>query len=624
MRHFYVTIFAVPLFCASFAKCADRPNILWLSCEDISPHLACYGVERAITPTLDQLANNGTRYTHVFTTCGVCATNRSSIITGMYPSSIGTMHMRCQAVLPKYVKCFPEYLRQAGYYCTNNSKTDYNFPVPKGAWDESSRKAHWHNRDANQPFFAVFNFTNTHESKNWLRGAQHRKHTPALVETQRQNPGLLQRPTYYPDTNESRRDWANYFENITQMDYHTAHALHEIDVAGLADNTIIFFWSDHGVGLPRGKRWVYDSGTHVPMIVYIPPKFRVAGQGTPGSVSNHLISFIDLAPTVLNLAGIPIPSHIQGRAFLGPNPSREREFVVSVRDRMDERYDIIRAVRDKRYRYIRNFMNWKPYSQHLEYAERNETMKALRHQQQSDSLLTASQSFMSRSKPPEELYDLLNDPFELANLATSGNSQHLDVLQRMRQRLQQWTNRTQDLRYVTEPELDRLQLELGSRRAIGQQPNATERTQIVDSLLNPQVSTEARAKIAAAQLAHPDSSVRYWSAIVLGNEPTVPAKQFDKLKSILAKDPAPIVQVAAARAVGIAGNTSLALEYLVPLLSDTNKWVRLAAAIELDEMEFDALNARSALTRATKDSLDKYVIRVAEKALRDLAAFSRD
>ncbi|MEM7559773.1 MAG: sulfatase-like hydrolase/transferase, partial [Planctomycetota bacterium] len=245
---------------------ADRPNILWLSCEDISPHLACFGDPHAITPNLDRLAEQGARYTNVFTAAGVCAPCRSTIITGMYQNSIGTHHMRCDAKLPEWLKPFPIYLREAGYYCTNNSKTDYQFKSPsaKTIWDESGSKAHWKKRNKDQPFFAVFNFTGCHES-GIASESKHKSVTKVLKPEQRQDASKLTTlPPYYPDSKVTREDWKRNYELITAMDHWGGEHLRALEEAGLADDTIVIFWSDHGVGLPRAKRWLYDSGTRIP------------------------------------------------------------------------------------------------------------------------------------------------------------------------------------------------------------------------------------------------------------------------------------------------------------------------------------------------------------------------
>ncbi|NQT53943.1 sulfatase, partial [bacterium] len=282
---------------------APRPNILWLTCEDISPDLGCYGVDYARTPRLDALAKEGVRYTHAYGITGVCAPNRSCLVTGVYPSSLGSHGMRSATRLPARIKCFPEYLRRAGYYCTNNSKTDYNFPVPRTAWNESSRTAHWRRRKPGQPFFSVFNFTACHESQIRAPEKRYQANTRRLTPDQRHDPAKAPVPPFHPDTPEVRRDWARYHDNITALDYWVADRLKELADAGLADDTIVFFFSDHGAGMPGVKKWVWDAGLRVPFIVRFPAKRAPAAPGKPGTASDRLVSFVDFAPTVLSLAG---------------------------------------------------------------------------------------------------------------------------------------------------------------------------------------------------------------------------------------------------------------------------------------------------------------------------------
>lgn len=412
---------------------AERPNILWLSAEDMSPHLGCYGDKHARTPNIDRLAAEGILYENAFSTAPVCAPSRSAIITGVYATSLGTHHMRSQVVLPPEIRPFPAYLREAGYYCTNNAKEDYNFRTPPGSWDESSRRAHWRNRpDPKQPFFAVFNYTGTHESH--IRGDEP-AYSRAIAELQPEElhgTASLELPPYYPDTPKVRAEWARYYNLVTALDHWVAAHLKELDDAGLAENTIVMFWSDHGVGMPRGKRWLYDSGIHVPLIVRVPPKFRYLipqgsaatpipfppggeGAGEEGRRTDELVSLVDLAPTVLNLAGQPIPTYVQGRAFLGENLTPEREYVFAARDRMDERYDMSRVVRTKRYSYIWNFMPERPYAQWVSYGEQSPTMQELRWLH-ADGKLTPEQAlFMHNEKRWCEFYDISTDPHELHN-----------------------------------------------------------------------------------------------------------------------------------------------------------------------------------------------------------------
>src|SRR5262245_5216487 len=356
----------------------SQPNILWISAEDISPDLGSYGNAYAHTPNLDRLASEGARFANAFSVAPVCAPSRSGIITGMYPTSIGSHHMRSKAVPPAGVKAFTEYLRAAGYYCSNDSKTDYNFEAPPShappltVWDESSRTAHWRNRAPGQPFFAVFNLTITHESQIRTSPEDFARNTAGLKPETRHDPAKAVLPPYYPDTPIVRNDWARYHDLITAMDLQAAKLLKELEEDGLTEKTVVFFWGDHGRGLPRAKRWLYESGIRVPLIVRWPGKIQ------PGMVREDLVSLLDLGPTVLSLAGVPIPAHMQGQAFLGPGAAPPRRYVFAHRDRMDESYDMMRTVHDGRYHYIRNFFPGRPYAQYIAYMEEMPTMKEMR------------------------------------------------------------------------------------------------------------------------------------------------------------------------------------------------------------------------------------------------------
>lgn len=427
-----------------------RPNIVWISCEDISPHLGCYGDQVAKTPNLDRLAAEGMRFTNCFTSSPVCAPVRSGIITGMYPTTIGTHHMRTshvrregelptpyQTVPPPYVKAFTEFMRAAGYYCTNNAKTDYQFAdfsyTPLTIWDECSRTAHWKNRpDKNQPFFAVFNDTRTHESQTWQ-------------EPEMTDPNSVEVPPYYPDTPPVRKSIARLYDQIHKMDTRAGEILRELDEAGLTDNTIIFFWGDHGDGLPRAKRWPYDSGTKIPLIIKWPGKIN------PGTVNSDLINSIDFGPTVLSMAGVDIPVWMQGRAFLGDQKSTPREYVVAHRDRFDESYDMMRAVRDKHFRYVRNYYTNLPYIIWLPYRNNSPIMKELYRLEEKDSLNDVQKLWFRSTRDPEELYDCDADPYHIHNLAH--DQKYKGELQRLRAVLDKWQLDTHDLGGIPESEL---------------------------------------------------------------------------------------------------------------------------------------------------------------------------
>lgn len=430
------------------------PNILWITVEDLSPKVGCYGDDLACTPHLDRLASEGVRYTRVFATTPVCSPSRCTLITGMYASSIGGHQHRTTddfpaldhrpylAVPPPYVKAFTEYLRARGYYCSNNSKTDYQFAPhtdqrqPLTAWDDSSRRAHWRNRPhPDQPFFAVFNSARTHESRVW----------PNPDEAPMLDPAKVVLPPYYPDTPVIRRDYARHYDNVARMDQWVGKILRELEEDGFVENTIVFFFSDHGDGLPRAKRWLYDSGLHVPMIV------RWPGHLEPGGVNEDLTSFVDFAPTMLSLAGAPIPEHIQGQAFLGGQRKPPHAHIFATRDRMDESHDMRRAVRDKRYKYIRNYFPERPYVLPNEYRDRMPLMQELLRLNTEGKLRGSSALMFAPEKPEEELYDVKADPHEINNLARAPRFQK--VLAKMRETLEQWRKETGDMGEIPEREL---------------------------------------------------------------------------------------------------------------------------------------------------------------------------
>ena len=415
-----------------------RPNILWLTSEDNGPHLGCYGDAFATTPNLDRLAQKGLCYRLCWSNAPVCAPARTAIITGMYPTSLGAEHMRSLVRLPPGVRLFPQLLREAGYYCTNCRKEDYNVIKPGQVWDESSRKAHWKNRPKGRPFFAVFNSTKSHESQ--IRRRPHKlMHDPAKVRV----------PAYHPDRPEVRADWAQYYDKITEMDAELGQRLRELEQAGLADETIVFYFGDHGSGMPRSKRVPYNSGLQVPLIVYIPPRFAHLrpDDWKAGGMSDRLVSFVDLAPTVLSLCGIRPPAWMQGQAWLGPWAAPPRKYVFGFRGRMDERYDLMRTVTDGRYVYVRNFHPHLPLGQYIAYMFRTPTTR-IWHELYEAGKLNAVQAAFWEPKPFEALFDLATDPDETRNLAS--DPAYRQVRDRMRAALWQWLRQVQDVGFIPE------------------------------------------------------------------------------------------------------------------------------------------------------------------------------
>lgn len=436
----------------------ERPNILWISVEDISPLLGVYGDPVVETPIIDRLAAEGIMYANAFTTAGVCSPSRTAIITGMHQSSIGAHHHRpthtghahktipdgkplvseavtpYQVVPPPYVKTFTEYLRSAGYYTTNNVKTDYNFGTPASAWDESSREAHWRNAPEGQPFFSVINLTTTHESQVW------QSELPLSVD-----PDSVPVPPYLPDTPVVRRDIAQMYTNIGQMDRQVGQILSDLEKDGLAENTVVFFWSDHGGTLPRQKSWVYDSGIHVPLIIRWPDHIPA------GQVNEELVSFVDLAPTVLSIAGVEIPAHMHGRALLGDQTSAPPEYIYTAADRHDEVHDMMRAVRDTRFKYIRNYFPDQPYWGMNEYRHRMGIFQEILRLHAEEELQGAAQFWMKNTRPPEELYDITEDPHEINNLADDPG--YREELERMREALDNWMGTIGDMGDIPEEQL---------------------------------------------------------------------------------------------------------------------------------------------------------------------------
>lgn len=597
----------------------DRPNFLWLSAEDISPHLGCYGDPHAITPHLDTLAAQGVRYTKAFSTAGVCAPCRSGIITGMYQNSIGTHHMRCNAALPGWLKPFPLYLREAGYYCTNNSKTDYQFskPAPAEIWDESSPKAHWKNRPAGKPFFAVFNFTGCHES-GIADEKKYQEVTKGLTPEQRQDPAKLTTlPPYYPDTPITREDWKRNYELIAAMDAWAGKLIAELKEAGEWDNTILMFWSDHGTGLPRRKRWLYDSGTHIPLLLRVPEKFRAGfAIQAPGKSDDRLVSTVDFAPTLLTLAGVAVPKHFQGQPFCVED---RRSLVFGARDRMDERYDIIRSARDSRFRYVRNFEPLKPCTQFINYCENGATMREIRAAMATKTMPAAAALFIAPQKPTEELYDLDNDPNEIRNLATDPS--HAAKLAELRGALTAWQIEIGDLGFVPESEIEHREAAAGSAFAILH--GNRDRNKLVKDLS----AAASRASGGPrgipemlSGLGHDEAAVRYWCATGLGNVPveTKATAGSAAALSLALEDKSPAVSIAAARALCRMGLTSKGLALLERRLADKNEWARLEAAVVLDELDETARPVLSAMKAGLRDQPNKYIIRVLNKAVNDL------
>ncbi len=431
---------------------SERPNILWITSEDNGQELGCYGDRYARTPNLDKLASESLRYQTCWSNAPVCAPARTTIISGMYATSLGAHHMRSGVTLPKEIKLYPQLLREAGYYTTNHTKTDYNFDGESGDWHDSGRTAHWRNRpNKTTPFFSVFNFTVSHESK--IRSKPHKlQHDPSHAPL----------PAYHPDTPEVRRDWAQYYDKITEMDTQVGNLLKQLKDDNLTESTIILYYGDHGSGMPRSKRWPFDSGLRVPLLLHVPEQFSALAPPNyqAGGTSDRLVSFVDLAPTTLNLAGVEQPSYMQGSPFAGKDIQQGSLFLFGFRGRMDERIDMVRSCTDGRYVYMRHFYPERPYLKHVDYMFQTQTTRVWKRLFDEGQLNEAQAKFW-KSKPVEELFDLQQDPSEVNNLAKS--EKHAVKLKEMRDALRNWMIESLDLGVVPEAEMHRLATTMSPR-----------------------------------------------------------------------------------------------------------------------------------------------------------------
>lgn len=595
-----------------------RPNILWLVSEDNGTFLGCYGDPIAKTPALDGLAREGVLYERCFA-MPVCAPSRFALITGMYPVTCGpAQHMRAQGETPSWLKGFPAFLRAAGYYTSNNDKTDYNAPIGiEEAWDACGSRAHYGGRATGQPFFSVFNYGVSHESCLFPQDE------PSAFD-----PLKMRIPPYQPDTPEIRADWARYYSCMEKLDNQVAARLRELADAGLAGDTIVFYYSDNGGVLPRSKRFLQQSGTHVPLIVYYPPKWRHLAPAAPGARIQDPVHFVDFAPTVLSLAGVKIPGHMQGRAFAGRAKAPPNEFVFCTRDRMDERYDMMRSVMDRRWLYIRNYRPDLPYVQPLSYMFQARGYQSWARLAREGRLTPATAMFWG-GKPTEELYDMPADPDSVHNLAADPG--HRETLERMRSALEQRVIADKDNGFL--PEGSALE-GYDASRAPGAYP--IERVLAMANLASGRNAADLPKLIEA--LDDPCEPIRWWAAqgcTMLAADMSrrnLPAEADLSRRSLLAKaeaalvrrldDESGAVQIAAAEALARAGR----LDVAVPALQ---RWIQqtgtppfaVQAANVLDRLgEFarpalPSLKTALAAARADKGKAQDYPIRILTRVI---------
>jgi len=418
---------------ASVFAANERPNIVWVIGEDMGPELGCYGDPQAITPNADRLAREGVRFTRCFTHAPVCAPSRHGLITGQYPIKTGAHHMRSTLVNPPVT--FTKLLRDSGYTVAWPGKTDFNFKEPKEFADTREK---WWTNDAplKEPFFAYANFIQSHESQIRNDGNKYAANTKRLTAEQRHDPAKMALPPFWPDAPEVHEEVARYYDLCTSVDYDLGNVLAWLEKNKLSNNTVVIFFGDHGRGMPRFKRWCYDSGTRTPLIVRWPGK--IAGD----SVREDLVEFVDLPATALSLAGVQIPKDFDGQVFLGSNAAPPRKYAHAARDYMDETFDRIRSVRDARFRYVRNFAPELPYAQIINYMEIGKTMQVWRKWEAEGKLNETQRLFFAPNKPKEELYDTAADPWEVKNIAN--DPKYAAQLADLRAECDAWIERTKD------------------------------------------------------------------------------------------------------------------------------------------------------------------------------------
>ena len=586
------------------------PNILWIVSEDNSPFIGAYGDTFAITPNIDRLATEGVLYENAFASAPVCAPARSTLITGMYANSLGTQHMRSANAIPNFVKFFPRYLQEAGYYCTNNVKKDYNTDDQPEAWDESSGKATYRKRPAGKPFFSIFNFTTSHESSI---------HEP--IQRLVHDPEEVPIPPYHPRTEEMKHDWAQYYDQVTMMDAQVGKVLQDLEARGLADNTIVFYYSDHGGILGRSKRFLYESGLRVPLIIRFPEKYAHLAPSAPGTRTDRVVSFVDFAPTVLSLAGVAVPDYMQGSAFLGEQEAAPSEYAFAFRGRMDEAYDMARSVRDKRFRYTRNYMPHRIYGQYLQYLWRAPSMASWQAAYEAGELNEAQSAFWE-PKPPEELYDVTTDPHNVRNLAD--DPQYQTDLERLRGAEATWVRRIRDAGFLPEAEMMARAQEQGTTIYEMMRPRGLPLERIIETAELASNGNPDNLNELIIRLSDEEAAVRYWAATgcaILGDQ----AKLAQPTLEAHLNDPSSSVAVACAEALYYLGETDEPVSTLTRVLEDGNEMARVHAVNVLKLMGDDARPALEAAQHILDESKPKdethnrgYDIRAARSLVNDL------
>jgi arylsulfatase A-like enzyme len=571
------------------ASTPARPNIVWIIVHDLhAPLIGCYGNALAKTPAIDSLARDGVRYTNAFTTTPVCAPSRFALLTGAYPSACAPAHQqRAAAKLPEALRPLPLHMRAAGYYSTNNVFTDYNLDGDEGAfWDDCDIKAHWRNRPPDKPFFSVYNYLITHEMH--VFGDHPSVTDQAMVEV----------PPFLPDLREVREVLARNIDIVNQQDLAVAHLLQELEDDGLVDNTFVFFLADHGGVYPRSKRFCYEDGLRVPLLVRVPARWRHLVHSQVGQPTDELVSHVDLAPATLALAGVPIPKSMMGRPFLGARETPKREYAFSMRDRMDERYDLVHSVRDRHYHYIRNYNPQRIYGQHQAYGWQSIAYQAWERAHLAGKLNEVQGRFW-RTKPVEELYDIIADPHEVKNLAD--DPAHRVQLERMRRALDAHILETNDNGFIPEESAG---AGYDESRAPGAYPLKT----VLETANLALAADPKNVPRFLTGLDHPNATVRFWNTQGLVLARAASKKVAESLARRISLEPDYNVRCGLAEALMVAGDPDAARQTLAAILQgDAPGKAKLRALNVLTILSPDELRPARDVIAPFGDMRDEYL-----------------
>ncbi len=591
--------------CGETAEDPPQPNILWITSEDNSPFIGAYGDEYADTPNIDRLAERGTVYENAYATTPVCAPSRFTLITGTYANRMGTENMRSTYPIPEEIQFFPKYLQEAGYHTTNNRKKDYNTVDQPEVWDESSGEAHYRDREEGQPFFHVRNITISHESS---------LHDP--IDTLIHDPEEAPVPPYHPRTETVKRDWAHYYDEVTRMDEQVGEVLEELEESGEAENTIVFYYGDHGGAVPGSKRFMNQRGLQIPLIIYIPPKYEHLG--IDEKRTDRLVSFVDFPATVLSLVGIEPPEFMDGKPFLGEHEAEPREYVHTYRGRMDERYDLIRAVHDKEMLYVRNYMPQRIYGQYLWYLWMAPSMQSWEEEYEKGNLNEIQRRFFE-AKPAEELYNLADDPYTIHNLAD--NPEYEDDLKRLREANKEWIRENSDLGFIPEGIIDSLRGERTLYETVREDDIPLE--EIIETAEMASPGEQENIEQLAERLDHDDPSVRFWTAMGLASAQEY-ASDYEKKLIQKTDDPSGVVRVAVAEALFALDRPNKAFEIIGNALQNPDEHVKLRALNLLEAIDANSFPAPlSAVIRSLLEEYEgsegtgNYIFRASEQLLKN-------